>query len=90
MHERYNTFLAKQAILEGKGYLVYNPMRNGLQQNATDEEHMKVDIRELTKCDAVLFMTGFLRSRGCKTEFDVATECGLDVYFEECFDIQVH
>ena len=85
--ERYDTFLAKQLSLEAKGWAVANPLRNGLSPTSNYREHMRRDISMLLECDAVLFMTGFLYSNGCRTEFDVATACGLDVYFEESFNI---
>ena len=66
---------------------VANPLKNGLPVDADTHDHMKRDFKMLLECDAVLFMEKFLHSAGCKVEFDVATACGLGIYFEECFDI---
>ena len=48
---------------------------------------MRRDFGMMLECDAVLFMEKFLHSAGCHVEFMVATACGMDVYFEECYDI---
>ena len=87
LQERYDTALAKQTVLEEKGFSVANPLRNGLPATVSTNEHMKRDIEMLLQCDAILFMERWTHSKGCMTEFHVATSIGLDVYFEECFNI---
>ncbi|MBQ9637449.1 MAG: DUF4406 domain-containing protein [Prevotella sp.] len=76
-------FAAIQQTLEALGHTVFNPMRNGLPAEASTHRHMHADITALLQCDAIFMMTGWLHSKGCKLEFDVATAIGLSVYFEE-------
>lgn len=84
LEERKIEFLRAQAVLEKNGFEVFNPMQNGLPRYASTFEHMRRDIEELLKCDAIFFMKRFTHSAGCLTEMHVATAIGMDVYFEEC------
>ena len=44
--------------------------------------HLRADIAVmLLKCDAILMGPGWHLSRGCMLEMQVATSCGLDIYF---------
>lgn len=87
IEERRQTFGNLQKRLESKGWDVANPMANGLPLDAGTHAHMKRDFEMLLGCDAALFMDRWLHSAGCKVEFDVATAIGLEIFFEECFDI---
>lgn len=80
--ERREYFKKYADRLEAVGYKVFNPMENGLPFNAEHAEHMKKDIRELLKCDAIVMLSGWQSSRGCKTEWDVARAIGLRIYYE--------
>lgn len=80
LDDRRATALAKRKELEEEGFLVENPLENGLPVDAGTHAHMKRDFEMLLKCDAIYMMEGWLRSAGCKVEFDVATASGLDVY----------
>lgn len=75
-------FSKRQRELEECGFEVVNPLNNGLPEDATTHEHMRADFALLLGCDAAYFMEGWLRSAGCKVEFDVATACGMPVYLE--------
>lgn len=61
-----------------------SPLENGLPSDAGTHAHMRRDFELLIGCDAILMMRGWLHSKGCAVEFDVATACGMEVYFEEC------
>lgn len=80
--ERREYFKGYADKLEAVGYKVFNPMENGLPFNAEHEEHMKKDIRELLKCDAIVMLSGWQLSKGCKTEWEVAKAVGLRVLYE--------
>ena len=84
IEERRAEFSRVKHILEKKNYKVFNPMENGLDQDATTSEHMRADIRALVDCDTIYFMKRWNHSAGCQTEFLVATACGLEVMFEVC------
>lgn len=36
----------------------------------------------LTDCDGILMLRGWEQSKGAKLEFDVATSCGLEVWYQ--------
>lgn len=80
---REKAFEATKARLQAAGWgKVYNPMTDGLDYYSPHAEHMKKDIRELLKCDAIFMMTGWQASKGCITELAVARACGLQVVNE--------
>lgn len=64
------------------GYVVANPLENGIDRNAPTYVHMKRDLEMLLECDTVFFMEGWNRSAGCHTEFTVAIACGKEIMFE--------
>lgn len=64
------------------GHTPVSPFNNGLDTNASHEEHMRADIRLLLDCDAVIMCKGAAFSVGCLLEDEVATKCGLTVVTE--------
>lgn len=64
------------------GHTPISPFNNGLDVNASHEEHMRADIKMLLDCDAVFFCKGASLSVGCLLEDEVATKCGLTVVTE--------
>lgn len=84
---RRQDFDAIGQTLEAMGHTVFNPMSNGLPAEASTHQHMRRDILSLMQCDAIFMMRGWLHSKGCKLEFDVATAVGIPVYFEETQNI---
>ena len=89
LDERRKTFFEKQQEFEALGWLVMNPMANGLPSDSSIHQHMRRDIEMLLKCDAIYFMENWLYSVGCKVEFEVAVACGIDIYFEEAHSIDL-
>ncbi len=87
LEERRREFERVADMLVAKGYRIFNPMENGLPEDATTHEHMRRDLAELTNeenpFDAIFMMTKWTHSAGCKLEFYVATSIGLAVMFEE-------
>lgn len=85
--ERRAEFKKVQLWLEAQQWEVFNPMENGLPDEASTHQHMQRDLSVLTSeehpFDAIYMMKRWTHSKGCKVEFDVATAIGLDVYFEE-------
>ena len=84
IEERKADFARIKEYLGKLGYVVFNPMENGLPPTATTAEHMKTDIEALLKCDCIYMMKRWNHSAGCQTEFLVATAIGLEVIFEVC------
>lgn len=88
LEERRTAFAEAEALLKAKGYEVFNPFKNGVSQDEHWREHMRVDLAELPKCDAIYMLDGWGTSKGAKLEFDVATTCGLEVYYQSNNQIQ--
>ena len=88
LEERRSAFAEAEELLTGKGYEVFNPFKNGVSQDEHWREHMRVDLAELPKCDAIYMLDGWGTSKGAKLEFDVATTCGLEVYYQSNNQIQ--
>ena len=80
--ERRDYFKAYAVKMEAAGFKVFNPMENGLEFNAEKSEHMKKDIRELLKCDAIVMLKGWQMSKGCTTEWEVAKAIGIRIMYE--------
>ena len=64
------------------GHTPVSPFNNGLDANASYEEHMRADLKMLLDCDAILMCKGASFSVGCLLEDEVATKCGLTVVTE--------
>ena len=79
--ERKQAFHAASLRIEMSGRESVNPFDNGVPEDAGWQEHMKADIRMLLSCDGIYMLPEWYRSKGCKLELDVASSCGLKVYY---------
>lgn len=59
-----------------------NPLKNGLDRDASWENHIVKDVEILLTCDAVLMLDNWIGSRGARIEKTVAEEAGLMILFE--------
>lgn len=82
LEERKLAFCLCAAFCEHCGFEAVNPFDNGVDQSEDWRVHMKADIKMLVECDAICMMDGWEQSKGCKLELDVASSCGLTVYYE--------
>ena len=64
-------------------YEVVNPLDNKLEYDVHWSQHMKADIAMLIECDAIYMCKDWQWSHGCKLEHDIATSCGLDVFYHD-------
>lgn len=80
--ERRRAFWTAADYWKLKGYEVFNPFENGLPEEADWHDHMRRDIHALTACDIIYMLRGWEHSKGAKLEFDVASSCGIEVWFE--------
>lgn len=80
--ERVRAFQCAAEYIKAQGGTPVNPFDNGVPVNAGWREHMKADIHALTECDGILMLRGWELSKGAKIEFDVATSCGLEVWYQ--------
>ena len=67
------------SFLSEAGFTPVNPFDNGLGDDAPYEEHIKADLRLMLYCDAIILCEGWLMSKGCVIESNVAIVCGLTV-----------
>lgn len=77
-------FYQKASDLRELGFDVVNPAENfDGNTNLPYEEYMKLDIKQVTECDAIAMLAGWENSEGALTELVVAQACGLSVYCAE-------
>ena len=87
MEERKAAFKATAAFCELCGFESVNPFDNVLHRRGVGDSadwrlHMKEDLKMLLDCDAICMMDGWEESKGATLEHDVASTCGLTVYYE--------
>ena len=73
--ERCCVFNSIEQKLKKKGSDVFNPLKNGLDKNAREQQHMKVDIENLAKCDYIIFLPNWDTSYHCRLERNIANCC---------------
>ena len=86
-------FAKAEAYLKGWDFEVFNPTTSGLGEraeelakvNGTDfyTEIMKLDLAELTKCDAIYMLTDWTDSPGAKREYAESSKLGLAIWYED-------
>lgn len=73
----YPAFNAEARRLRGMGYQVENPAENP-EQTGWDA-YMRVSVRQMLTCDAVVILPGWGRSRGATIERSLAIDLGMPV-----------
>lgn len=87
IEERKTAFRAAAEFCELCGFEAVNPFENelhrlGCGEQANWRDHMRAGLQMLLECDAICMMDGWEESKGAKLEHDVASTCGLTVYYE--------
>lgn len=85
--ERKEAFGSAERFLLLKGFDPVNPFKNGLPDDAHWRKHMRADIALLLGCDCIYMLSGWELSKGAKLELDVASSCGIEVMFENQFNL---
>jgi len=75
----YRYFTKVCEILRKYEYNIFSPHEIPIQQSY--EDCIKIDIRLLTSCDAIIMLPGWVFSKGAMLEFQVAVGLSLPVYF---------
>lgn len=75
-------FETAEKRLIARGYTPVNPLKDGLPETATYDEHMQRDLEMLAECDAIYMLNGWEHSKGCRIEFNVATTNRIPITFE--------
>lgn len=71
-------FLQGLKLAYNLGYgRIIDPRQNGLPKDAPWSKHMAADIARLVSCDAIILCQGWSRSRGCRLEYRIARELGI-------------
>lgn len=81
--ERRKFFAGVAREAAERGWQPINPMDNGLGAETPWGQHMRKDIQMMLECDAIILMSGWQFSRGCRLEEIVAREIGLEVIEHE-------
>lgn len=77
----YPTFHAEAAALRELGYEVVNPAEHyTTPEGVRWEDAMRLALRALLDCDAIVLLPGWARSRGALLETDVARQLGMKLY----------
>lgn len=79
VQERFNS---AEDLLNEIGFDVVNPLKNGLEQERSWNEHLCKDIEMLLPCDAIYMMDNWVDSTGASIEYDIAMRMKKDVWFE--------
>lgn len=74
-------FSRAEKRLLSMGYEVINPFNNGLDDTASWEDHMRVDIALMMQADTLCLLEGYEHSRGCMIEFGLATDLKYNIMY---------
>lgn len=80
--EREKVFDKAEEDIRKNGNIPINPLKNGLSANFDYSVHMRVDLANLLKCDAIYMLEGWENSEGCNIENHVAKSCGLRIIYK--------
>lgn len=75
----YPAFHAAAARLRALGYHVENPAENPVPEPETWENYLRMGLRQMLTCDAVVTLPGSPQSRGAVLEMSVARQVGIPV-----------
>lgn len=75
----FPAFRAAAEKLRAAGYEVEDPSEKGIVEGWTWEQYLRWDLRQLTFCDALAMLPGWLDSRGANLEAHVAKALGMPV-----------
>lgn len=71
-------------------YEVINPLKNGIPVTEDWRVHMKKDLEDLLTYDVIFLCKDWEKSKGCKLEFDVATTCDIEPFYEDVKTATLH
>jgi nucleoside 2-deoxyribosyltransferase len=75
-------FKAVETKLIQLGHEAINPMTLLHEHDETWESFMKVDLKAMMDCDAIIMLDNWTKSKGAKIELDLALKLGLKPMFE--------
>lgn len=78
----YPAFHAKAAELRAAGFHVENPAENPAPHCSSWLGYMRMAVKQLSSCDAVVLLPGWSQSRGACVEHQLAVGLGLEILEE--------
>ena len=69
------------------GHEPVNPLDNGVDKEASWNEHFVADVALLLECDAIYLLKDWEASKGARIEATIAEECGLEIIFQPQYAI---
>lgn len=89
LQERREVARHQREKLMAQGWCVVDPLnqQSNIPDEASWQDHMRYDLKLLLSCDAIYMMDGWHTSRGCTTEYLVASDCGLEILGTICTDV---
>ena len=78
-------FQRMEELLEELGIMPVSPLRNGLTDKHTWNEHMIKDVEILLGCDGILMLDDWESSDGAMIERYIAEKKGMDIWYEVPF-----
>jgi hypothetical protein len=75
-------FLVAEEKLKAQGYEVVNPCTLDHTNSVTWTGYMRVDLKELKKCDIIFMLRGWFNSKGAGIEYDYACRHDIEVIYE--------
>lgn len=78
----YPAFNAIAAQLREAGYKVANPAENSPPPCNSWQGYMRIAIKQMMDCDAVIMIDGWEKSKGANVEFELAVKVGIPTFFD--------
>lgn len=79
-NENKPAFFEAEEKLKEK-YTVVNPARN--QEGLEYAEYIKIDVKNILKCDALYLLPGWQYSTGARLEHELAVVLKLDIFYPQ-------
>lgn len=71
------------ANLRRQGFVVFTPTENGCAPDSPYLTHIDADIDMIQKCNAMLMLPGWHRSRGAQAEMEIAKWRNMTILFSD-------
>lgn len=75
----FPAFDAKAAELRAQGRKVENPADNGVHEQFTWEDYMRMAVAQLVTCDVIHMLPGWSKSKGATIEHGIAVALGMTI-----------
>lgn len=82
----YPAFFEMESLLKNMGYVVENPATIPEPKDRFPlwRSYMNHALNQLVKCDSIIMLEGWEKSKGACCEFEVARRLNMNILFEAC------